>query len=152
LLEVFKYFPRVLSNEKSLNMRFSLSPMWWEVSGGGWDIATNVYREGDREVIHRYCEGMVKTWNAEKVSAHEYVATDKVVVILCDAGESMIIDIYRKSRHWEVLRRKISSCDDLRYILPTIRRLLTREGFDATGLMNYIAERWGRLLQRWMQV
>ncbi|MEM3457555.1 hypothetical protein, partial [Thermofilum sp.] len=94
-----------------------------------WEIAANVYREGERDVIYRHCDGEVKAWNAT-VEVDGYVPTGNIVVIVCNAGLFTCVDIYRKQRNWEVLRKHISSCDDLRYTLPVVRRLLVREGFD----------------------
>jgi len=118
-----------------------------------WDIAANVYHEGDRDVIYRHCDGEAKAWNATAVETEGYVPTSNLVVIVCNAGLFTYVDIYRKERHWEVLRKQISSCDDLRYTLPVVRRLLVREGFDdATDVVNYIAEYWARQIRRWAQL
>ena len=145
--------------------------MSWEVSSsvnvwvyGGdatWEAAPNVYKTEDgRDVIHRYCEGVAKAWNAVKVSAHEYAPTDEVVVIICNLGNSMVVDIYKKGHletfrkwgHWGVFRRWISSCSDLRYILPVVRKILSREGFsDVSDVVNYIVEHWSGLLRYWAQ-
>ena len=119
-----------------------------------WDVAANVYREGDRDVIYRHCDGEVKAWNAAAVETGGYVPTSNIVVIVCNAGYFTYIDIYRKTqRHWEVLRRRISTCDELQYTLPMIRKLLVREGFDdATDVVNYIAEYWAKQIRRWAQL
>jgi len=118
-----------------------------------WEIAGNVYREGDRDVIYRHCDGEAKAWNATAVEVDGYVPAGNLVVIVCNAGVFTYIDIYRKQRNWEVLRKHISSCDDLRYILPTIRKLLTREDFDdATDVVNYIAEYWAKQIHYWAQL
>ncbi len=118
-----------------------------------WDVAANVYREGDRDVIYRHCDGEAKAWNATAVEMEGYVPTGNIVVIVCNAGYFTYVDIYKKQRHWEVMRRHISSCDDLRYILPTIRRLLVREGFDdATDVVSYIAEYWAKQVRHWAQL
>ena len=118
-----------------------------------WEIAGNVYREGDRDMIHRHCDGEVKAWNATAVETSSYAPTNNIVVIVCNAGHFTYVDIYRKQRNWEVLRKQISSCDDLRYMLPVIRKLLVREGFDdAMDVVNYIAEYWARQIRRWAQL
>ncbi|MEM4964223.1 MAG: hypothetical protein QXT13_08760 [Pyrobaculum sp.] len=117
-----------------------------------WEIAANVYREGERDVIYRHCDGEVKAWNATAVEVDGYVPTGNIVVIVCNAGLFTCVDIYRKQRNWEVLRKRISSCDDLRYTLPVVRRLLVREGFDdVVDVVNYIAEYWARQIHRWAQ-
>ncbi len=135
--------------------------MLWEVSdihtwvyGGSatWEFVPTYNRDG-RDMIHRYCEGVARVWNATKVSAHEYAPTDKVVVIICNLGYVMVVDIYRKQRDWEVFRRWISSCDDLLYVVPVVRRVLAREGFsDVDDVMNYIAEHWIGLIRRWTRL
>lgn len=117
-----------------------------------WEIAANVYREGERDVIYRHCDGELKAWNATPVEVDVYVPTGNIVVIVCN-DDITYVDIYRKQRNWEVLRKRISSCDDLRYTLPVIRRLLVREGFDdATDVVNYIAKYWARQIHRWAQL
>jgi hypothetical protein len=119
-----------------------------------WEMAGNIYKSEDgRDVIHRYCDGMVKVWNAVAVETYEYVPTDKVVVIVCNSGLFTYVDIYRKQRHWEVMRRHVSSCDDLRYFLPTIKRVLTREGFsDVADVVNYIADYWAKQIRHWTEI
>jgi hypothetical protein len=118
-----------------------------------WDVAANVYREDNREVICRHCDGETKVWNATAVETDCYVPTSNVVVIVCNAGYTTYIDVYRKQRNWEVLRKRISSCDDLRYTLPTIKRMLLREGFnDAADVVNYVAEYWAKQIRRWAQL
>jgi hypothetical protein len=127
----------------------------WEVGGCVWEFAPNVYRQSEdgKDVIYRYCNGVPKAWNAVEVSAGEYVATDRVVVIVCQIGNFMEIDIYRKLRYWEVLRRRILSCSDLPYVLPVIKRVLAREGFsNVDDVVNYIAERWIGLIRYFTQL
>jgi hypothetical protein len=119
-----------------------------------WEMAGNVYKTEDgRDIIHRYCEGMIKAWNAVEVALYEYAPTDNIVVIVCNDGLFTYVDIYRKERHWEVMRRHISSCDDLRYFLPTIKRVLARERFNAVDeVVNYIVDHWARQLRYWAQL
>jgi hypothetical protein len=128
--------------------------MWWEVGDSAWEFAPNVYKSEDgRDIIHRYCDGVAKAWNATAVSAHEYAPTDRVVVIVCNMGYLTFIDIYRKQRNWEVLRRQILSCNDIPYVIPVVKRVLAREGFDnAMDIVNCIVERWVKLLQLWAQL
>ncbi len=123
--------------------------MFWEVGGVTWEIAPNAYTgEDGRDVIHRYCDGIAKVWNAVEMSVYEYMPTDRVVVIVCNVGYLTFIDIYRKQRHWEVLRRQIISCNDLPYVIPVVKRVLTRERFgNVTDVVNYIVERWIKLIR-----
>jgi hypothetical protein len=117
-----------------------------------WDVAANVYREGDRDVIYRHCDGETRIWNATAVDEGAYTPLGNVVVVVCNSGNYTYVDIYRKQEHWRVLRRKVS-CEDLQYMLPMLRKLLIREGFDdATDVVNYIAEQWGRQIRRWAQL
>lgn len=118
-----------------------------------WDIAANVYRDGDRDVIYRHCDGEARAWNATVEETGAYVPTSNIVVIVCNAGYFTYIDIYHKQQNWEVLRMKISSCDDFRYVLPTVRRILAREGFNnIDDVVNYIAEYWANQIRRWAQL
>jgi len=129
--------------------------MWWEVGGNvTWEFAPNVYRSEDgRDIIHRYCDGVAKAWNATMVAAHEYAPTDRVTVIVCNMGYLTFIDIYRKRQNWEVMRRQILSCNDIPYVIQAIKKALTIEGFgNATDVVNYIVERWVTLLQFWAQL
>jgi hypothetical protein len=118
----------------------------WEVDYVTWEFAPNAYKTEDgRDMIHRYCDGVAKAWNAVEVSAHEYAPTDSAVVIICNVGHFMEIDIYRKVKvgHWEVLRRRVLSCVDLPYVIPVVKRVLARVGFsNVDDVVNYIAERW----------
>jgi hypothetical protein len=118
----------------------------WEVGGyADWEYAPNVFKktEDGKDVIYRYCEGMNKVWNAVEISTYEYATTDRVVVIICHMGYFMEIDIYRKSRYWEVLRRRVLSCNDLPYVIPVVKRVLAWEGFkNVDDVVNHIAERW----------
>jgi hypothetical protein len=127
----------------------------WEVGGYvAWESAPNVYKSEDgRDIIHRYCDGVAKTWNAVKVSAHEYAPTGKVVVIVCNIGYFVEVDIYRKVEHWEVLRRRILSCNDFPYVIPVVKRVLARGGFsNVDDVVNYIAERWIGLIRHLIQL
>jgi hypothetical protein len=126
----------------------------WEAGGSVvWEFAPNVYKEDGRDVIYRYCDGVAKAWNATMVSAHAYAPTDRVVVIVCNVGYLTFIDIYRKQQNWEVLRRQILSCNDIPYVIPVVKRVLAREGFDnAMDVVNYIVARWSALLQLWAQL
>jgi endo-1,4-beta-mannosidase len=118
-----------------------------------WGIAANVYQEGNKEVIHRYCDGEAKAWNATVEDTDTYVPTSDIVVIVCNANYHTYIDVYKREKRWEVLRVKISSCDDFRYVLPMIGRLLMREGFDnVSDVVDYIAEYWARQIRRWAQL
>lgn len=127
----------------------------WEVGGYvTWEFAPNVYKKDGKDVIYRYCDGVPKVWNAVMVSAHEYETADKVVVIVCQSGNFMEVDIYRKLRYWEVLRRRVLSCNDLPYVIPVIKRVLAWEGFSnvADEVVNYIAERWVGLIRSFTQL
>jgi hypothetical protein len=120
-----------------------------------WEYAGNVYKTEDGKYrIHRYCEGETKTWNVVKVEIYEYEPVSNVAVILCRTGTFISIDIYRRmSQGWDVLHYRIASCDELRYTLPVIRRLLAREFFDKVEeVVNYLAERWIKEIRRWTQL
>ncbi len=124
--------------------------MYWEVGGYiTWEPAPNVYKIDDgKDIIYRYCDGVIKVWNATEMETYEYVPTDRVVVIICNVGYFTFIDIYRKQRYWEVFRRQILSCNDIPNIIPVIRRVLAREGFgNIDDVVNYIVDRWINLLR-----
>jgi len=129
--------------------------MWREVGDNvAWEFAPNVYRSEDgRDIIHRYCDGVAKAWNAAVVATHEYAPTDRVVVIVCDIGHVTFIDIYRKRQNWEVMSKHISFCTDIPYVIPVVMTVLAKEGFgNAADVVNYIAGRWVKLLQFWTQL
>jgi hypothetical protein len=135
--------------------KVSSSVNTWEVGDYvAWKSAPNVYKSEDgRDIIHRYCDGVAKAWNAVAVETYEYAPTGGVVVIVCNSGLFTFVDIYRKVGHWEVLRRRVSSCDDLRYFLPVVKRVLAREGFgDVEDVVNYIADYWARQIRNWAQL